>query len=237
MILNEKGFAHILIIGVITGLFVTGTGTMVLSNSSKPGDILYSIDRGAERLQLALAFTDGGKKEAHAKLAIERLEELEALYTEDELDTVGINDAIKNFEDHKAKLADLSDDDGTVDERETELEHKVVDKASAIDKAAEVVQKSLEDQREALKKQYEQALKDGDTALAAKLKAEIDGFEVLLKQNEQQREDAKQAAEKQDEADKEAAEDEKKLAEEQAEAARKAEEERLEAEKKAAETN
>lgn len=223
---NDKGFAHILIIGIITGLFVTSTGVIVLSNSSKPGDILYSIDRGAERIRLALALTSGSKKELHAKLAVERLEELKALYAEDKVDISGINDALLNYEDHKAKLADLSDDDGTVDNNETELDRKVVDKKSTIDKVAEVEQKSLENQREALKKQYEQALKDGDTALATKLKAEIDGFEALLKQNEQQREDAKQATEEQDKADQEAAE-----------AAKKAEEERNEAEKEAAETH
>lgn len=222
---DEKGFALIIAIGVISGLFVAGTGTAVASNSSKPGDALYSIDRSAENLQLALAFTDGNKKEAYASLAQERLDEIKALYADDTLDSSSINDALSDFEEHKTRLADLSDDDGTVDEHEKELANSLESKKTGIDKKAESQQKSLENQREGLKKQYEQAVKNGDTALAATLKAKIDGFETLLKQNEQQREDNKQVVEKEEETQKQ-----------QAESDKKAEELRLEAEKKAAET-
>ena len=93
-------------------------GAVVAANPSKPGDALYSIDRGAETVQLAFALTDGSKKNVHATLATERLSELQALYAEDELDTDGIANARQNYEEHHAELADLIDDDGVLDEEE-----------------------------------------------------------------------------------------------------------------------
>ncbi len=223
-LIKEQGFASVIIIGAIVTTFVAGTGTVVASNSSKPGDSLYSIDRGAERVQLAFALTEGSKKDLHATLASERLVELEALLAEDELDESGISDARSNFEDHRAKLADLSDNDGNIDEHELELELEIEDKKSSIDKIAETEQKSLETQREDLKKQYEQALKDGDTAKAATLMAQIESFEGQLKAVEVQRELQKQETEEQSESEKKEAEQEKKAAEEQAEAEKKEEE-------------
>ncbi|GEM_PF-3868124 len=217
-------FSPLFIIGIIAGLLVISAGITVAANSSKPGDTLYGIDRGAEKLQLALAFTDDDKKETHAVLAVERLDELEDLYTEGQLNASGISDALSNFEEHETQLAELSGSDGTFDGREEELTQSVELKKSYIDNLAEDQQKSLESQREALKKQYEQLLKNGDTAKAAAIRLQIDSFESLLKDNEEQREAQKQELEEQSEAAKKAEELQKKEAEEQSEAEKKAQE-------------
>lgn len=235
MKVNEQGVAHLILIGVIASLFVSGSGVVVASNGSKPGDALYSIDRATENVQLALSVTEGMKTTTHIAIAEERLLEVKALLAEKEVDAAGIDVALSNFEEHKARVGELLGDDGGVDAQEQELENKLDDKKSEIDKLFEGQQKSLESQREALKKQYEQALKDGDTAKAAALKAQIDGFENLLKEAEEAREAQKQEVEEQSEAEKQAAETEKKAAEEQSEAAKKAEEAQREAEKQAAE--
>lgn len=232
---NENGITSIIVLGALAGVFITSTGVVVASNSSKPGDALYSIDRKAESLQLALAVTDSLKKDAHKTFAEERLQEVQAMLTEKDIDAPGIANALNNFEEHKAKIADLSDDDGNLDDQEKKLTSGLDDKKSSIDKLFEGQQKSLENQREALKKQYEQALKNGDTVKAAALKAQIDSFEEVLKAAEQKREIQKQDVEEQSEAVKEAEEAEKKAAEEMSEAEKKALEQQREAEKKALE--
>jgi len=232
---NEQGIAHLVLIGVIAGLFVTGSGVVVASNGSKPGDVLYSIDRASEAVQLAISVTDGQKTSTHIAIAEERLLEIKALLTEKDIDAAGIDVALSNFEEHKSRVSELLGDDGGLDAQEQELENKLDDKKSEIDKLFEGQQKALESQRETLKKQYEQALKDGDTAKAATLKTQIDGFENILKEAEQAREAQKQETEETTEAEKQAAETEQKAAEEQSEAAKKAEEAQREAEKQAAE--
>ena len=220
--LNEQGIAHLLIIAVIGGLFVTGTGVTVAANSSKPGDALYSIDRKAETVQLALAPTSGLKLGIRKSIAEERLLEIKELLEEKEVDTDGIENALSNFNEQESKIKEYHSSDGDLDDDEKAEEQDLEEKKSEIDKVFEGQQKSLESQRELLKKQYEQALKSGDTETAKTLKTQIDGYENLLKQNETQREDQKQAEEEQSEADKKAAEAEKKAAEEQAEADKKA---------------
>lgn len=196
---NEQGIAPLIVIAAIAGTLVVGTGTVVASNTSKPGDVLYSIDRGAEIAQLSLALTDGRKKELHATFATERLTELQALYAEEELDTEGVADAQDNYEEHHDKLVDLFDKDGTLDDHERKLEKGIEQRKTEVDKAAETEQKLLESERETLKKQYEQALKDGDTAKATALKVQIGGYEQKLKTVETERELQKQETEKQQE--------------------------------------
>lgn len=222
MNLNENGITSLLVLGALAAAFVTSSGVVVASNSSKPGDALYGIDRKAESLQLTLALTDGLKKEAHKTIAEERLKEIQALLTEKDVDAPGIANALSNFEEHKIKISELSDDDGKIDEQEKELVKSLEAKKTSIDKSFEGQQKNLESKREALKKQYELALKAGDTAKAAAIKAQIDGFETLLKDAEQQREAQKQDVEGQSEAVKQSEEADKKALEQQREAEKKA---------------
>ncbi len=248
---NQQGFAHLLIIGLV-GLFIGGAGTTVAANSSKPGDVLYSVDRASERVSLALALTDGIKESNHRSRAKERLTELQQLFAESEVDAEGVSDALNNFEDHKSKLASLVDDSSS--DTAKEIDDEFEDHESKIDKLFEKSQSNLEDRREKLKKDYETAKAKGDTSEAARLLAEINGIEGLLKTLESERETSKQELEAKEteieshqseevkkqeeqerETEKKAAEVDKKAAEEKAEAEKKAAEEQAEAEKKAAE--
>ncbi len=201
---NEQGFAPILMIGIITAVLVGGTGTVIVSNGSKPGDVLYGLDRAAESVQLALSFTDDGKKEVHTAVALERLEELKALYADSKSKADDIAEAHDNYEEHKAVLAELSDDDGAVDKHEQELKNRLKLNKTDLDDVARIEQKTLETERETAKKQYEAAVKSGDTQGAAKLNTQISSYEDKLNIVEQQREvekeqgeDAGQQAEKQ----------------------------------------
>ena len=117
---NEQGFAPILIIGIVTAVLAGGTGTVIFSDSSKPGDPLYGLDRATENVQVALSLTDNSKKEVHAAIALERLGELKALYAESQPDADSIAEAHDDYEEHKAILSEMSDDDGSLDEREQE---------------------------------------------------------------------------------------------------------------------
>ncbi len=235
MKLNQNGIASLIIIGIIGGLFVTGTGVTVAANGSKPGDALYSVDRAAENVQLALALTNGLKVQARRAIAEERLLEIKNMLAEKDVDAAGIANALSNFEEHKSRIDDELGNDGNLDAKDKEIENELKDKKSEIDKLFEGHQKLAENQRESLKKQYEQALKDRDTAKATTLKAQIDGFEALLKDAENAREAQKQEVEKVQETQKQETETIKKQAEEQSEATKNAIEAALEAEKQAAE--
>lgn len=214
MKLNEQGFVPIVIIGIVTILLVTtGTGVAAFANTSKPGDALYNIDLGVEDLQLALAFTDGLKKEVNKNIAEERLLELQALFAEKELNAPGIANALSSFDQHKTKLGDLLNSDGKVDEQEQKLEDSLDSKKAEIDRLSEEEQGSVESRRETLKQEYEQAKEKGDTTRATELQVQVKSFEGILQSNEDRREEQKQKVESQSEATKNAEEAQKQEAE------------------------
>lgn len=216
MKLNEQGFVPIVIIGIVTILLVTaGTGVAAFANTSKPGDALYNIDLGVEDLQLALAFTDGLKKEVNKNIAEERLLELQALFAEKELNAPGIANALSSFDQHKTKLGDLLNSDGKVDEQEQKLEDSLDSKKAEIDRLSEEEQGSVESRRETLKQEYEQAKEKGDTTRATELQVQVKSFEGILQSNEDRREEQKQKVESQSEATKNAEEAQKQEAEPQ----------------------
>jgi len=191
----SKGFIPLIIVGAATVTLASGVGLVYASNGSKPGDVLYSIDRGAENIQLALAFTNNGQKDLRAALASERLTEIKALYDAKDTDEAHIIDAQTNYNEHHTELVRLSDEDGILDSHEEGLENSLELEKSNIDKLAEGNQSKLEAQREDLSKQYEQALKDGDTAKASTLTEQINSSEQQLKVIEAQRETEKNRVE------------------------------------------
>lgn len=214
MKLNEQGFVPIVIIGIVTILLVTtGTGVAAFADTSKPGDALYNIDLGVEDLQLALAFTDGLKKEVNKNIAEERLLELQELFAEKELNAPGISNALSSFDQHKTKLGDLLDSDGKVDKQEQKLEDSLDSKKAEIDRLSEEEQGSVESRRETLKQEYEQAKEKGDTTRATELQVQVKSFEGILQSNEDRREEQKQKVESQSEATKNAEEAQKQEAE------------------------
>lgn len=237
---NESGIAHILLIGGMV-LFTGGAGVVVASDSSKPGDVLYSIDRTAENVRLPFAITDGLKESMHRSLAEERLRELEALFAEEDIDAAGIANALNNFTEHKAVIAELIGDDDPNHAKEVDDEFEAHE--SKIDDLFESRQEAIEMNRERLKQEYEAALKNGDTAKAEELKQQINSFEATLRNLEDERESNKQKLEDheediedhQEEAVRHQEEAEREAAKKQEERARESEEKRREAAEKAAE--
>lgn len=196
------------IIGIAVAALTLGSGTAFAANGSKPGDLLYGVDRATESVQLALSFTTEMKQQVHKSIAEERLLEIEQLLNEKNVDAPGISNALESFEANKSRVDELIDDDGKIDDNEQKIKDELDTKKSDIDDMFEAQQKDLENQREDLKKQYEAALEAKDSGLASSLKSKIDGFEKTLKESEESREAAKQAEEKQSEAAKQESESE-----------------------------
>ena len=75
---NESGFLPVLLIA-IGAVLVGGTATGVAANSARPGDMLYPVDQALESVQSTLTFGTEGKANMHARMAQERLGELNSL--------------------------------------------------------------------------------------------------------------------------------------------------------------
>ncbi|MDX1765551.1 MAG: DUF5667 domain-containing protein [Candidatus Saccharimonadales bacterium] len=92
---NQSGFAHLLLIAAAV-FVVGGTGTAVASNSARPGDLLYGLDRGMENIRGALTFGEEAKAHYYAKQSQERKGEINSLLngnaSEDRLDQ-----AVRNY--------------------------------------------------------------------------------------------------------------------------------------------
>lgn len=184
---------------IVVGLVVVGGGTAAAANSSKPGDLLYSVDTATEKIQLALSLSDQMDQKLHQHNAQERLSELQQLFKEKEVDAKGISVALANFEEHKKAATELSKNNDDATEVETELEGF----QSSIDKLFEAEQKGLETARENLKTQADQAEAAGNTELAARLRAQADVLDAHLKEIEAKRETRKQEQQKFSEIDSE----------------------------------
>lgn len=80
---NRQGFVHLLLISALAVVVLGGAVTVVASDNAKPGDVLYSVDRGAERAREMLTFSDEAKIDLKLEHADERLGELEELQEEE----------------------------------------------------------------------------------------------------------------------------------------------------------
>jgi hypothetical protein len=178
-------------IGII-GVVLLGGGTALASNASKPGDFLYSVDLWTEDVQLAFSLSDDMKQGVYVGIAQERLVEIQQLFAQDEVNAPGIAIALANFEEKKHAATDLANND----DEKTELEDEFEAFESTIDGLFESQQKTLEDARESLEKQAEAAEKDGNTELAALLRAQARALDSQLNVLEAKREASKQEQEK-----------------------------------------
>ncbi|MFC1950694.1 DUF5667 domain-containing protein [Chloroflexota bacterium] len=68
-----------IIVAVILIISAAGTGTAFASQSSLPGDALYSVKLGTEQLQRIITFDDADEVELELKFASTRLDELERI--------------------------------------------------------------------------------------------------------------------------------------------------------------
>jgi len=64
-------------VAVILVISTAGTGTAYASQSSLPGDTLYSVKLGTEQIQRIITFDDAAEVELELKFASTRLDELE----------------------------------------------------------------------------------------------------------------------------------------------------------------
>ena len=95
---SRDGFAHILLIAA--GVFlVGGAGTGLASNSARPGDLLYGMDRSMEGLRHAFTFGDEAEAKLHAEQAQERLGELKSLINGN-APSERLDQAARNYGDH-----------------------------------------------------------------------------------------------------------------------------------------
>lgn len=179
---------------LIGGILVVAacSGTVAAANSSKPGDLLYGVDIAAEKVRLALSFTNGMKIAAHRSMAQERLQELQDLFKAKHIDASGIAVALSAFEQQKQAATSLSK--GTADA--TNIKDELASYQSEIDKLFEKQQVALEQQRESLKQQAEAADKASNTSLAAQLRTQAGTLDSQLKTLEVKRETSKQEQEK-----------------------------------------
>lgn len=235
----SKKMAIIVAAGVI---LLPGGGTVFAAQSSKPGDTLYGVKRASESVRLALALTSGMKQSAQLSIAQNRLSEVQALLSDPTPDAQLINTTLSDFEAQNQDLAKTIATGATA-AKILEIEEKYTSTKSQIDKQFASQQSAIENNRESLKQQYEEALKAGDSAKAQSLLAQINGIEAQLKGLETAREAAKQKIDTAtSHIDSSVSEDvqkqveaQKQAAEKAAEAAKQAAEQAAEAQKKAAE--
>lgn len=233
---NWKTPVGLTAIGILS-VVLLGGGTAFASNASKPGDFLYSVDLWTEDVQLALSLSDDMKQGVYVGIAQERLAEIQELFAQKEVNAPGIATALANFEEKKHAATDLADND----DEKTELENEFKTFESTIDDLFESQQKALEDARESLKKQAEAAEKDGNTELAALLRAQARALDSQLNVLEAKREASKQEQEKyhdtveagDDDATSEDAKDANEAEEKQQEALKESVEKELEAQQEA----
>jgi len=81
--LSFKGVAMPFLPILFAILLAGGVGTAALADNAKPGDSLYGVDQWLERVQQRLTTKAEAKAELYAKLADERLQELEDLRNTD----------------------------------------------------------------------------------------------------------------------------------------------------------
>ncbi len=89
------------VIGV-TLLILVGTGVAYASDGSRPGDILYPIDKASESIQRALITDATNKTEFELDVMDERVKELNELSTES--DDESIKEAISEVDDQQVRL-------------------------------------------------------------------------------------------------------------------------------------
>jgi len=92
---QRRGFAlrwrwrwAITVAAVVLLLFVAGGSTVAASNDSLPGDLLYPVKTGVERVRLWFETTDTGKAKLHAQFANRRIEEIIRIIEKDKPDKV-----------------------------------------------------------------------------------------------------------------------------------------------------
>ncbi len=91
---------------IIVLLLLAAIGLPVISDSAKPGDLLFPVDLTVEKVQDALSFNDGDKAKLKAAHVKERLHELKELSKSGKVK--GIGTAISNIEQNAKEAVDAA---------------------------------------------------------------------------------------------------------------------------------
>jgi len=94
---NKSGFVEVAILALVVAVMAGGGVTAVASDSARPGDKLYGVDRAVEQVRLAISRSDEGDASLKADMALERLEELQSLADSD-APTERLDDARETYE-------------------------------------------------------------------------------------------------------------------------------------------
>lgn len=101
-LMNQKGFAPLIALGVAGVVFAGGTGAVVASGNDVPGNVLYPVKQATESVKVAAAFGDESKARAHLDIADTKLNEVEQLVA-DQAPADKIDDALSQMEEARQK--------------------------------------------------------------------------------------------------------------------------------------
>lgn len=165
---HKDGFAHLVLIAALAVVMLGGAVTVVASDAAKPGDTLYSVDRSAENVREALAFSDEAKVDFKLEQADERLEELETLQEEgasDELVESASNTYGETISEAAAAVAAAAQSGEGFDEAHANL----VAEATGIhlDVLANVLEQAPEQAKASIEKAIENSEKGAERSLEA----------------------------------------------------------------------
>ncbi|KKR05725.1 MAG: hypothetical protein UT34_C0002G0232 [candidate division WS6 bacterium GW2011_GWF2_39_15] len=171
----------------LVALLLLGTGVTYASDGAKPGDLLYSVDRLSENVQLALTLDDSTNAELEMKFLEERVEELE------------------EFENEMEDSAEDKDADGSVDGLNQAIEN-VAKQEVRLRSRYEELKQAFENGEITQEKWME--IEEKYTELLGKKEDKLDQLQELDSELEEKMEERKQEAEK-EQAEEEAEEQEK----------------------------
>lgn len=229
---SQAGIAPLVIILIVAGgLLTAGTGTVVVADSAKPGDVLYGIDTAVENLRLTLTANPESEVELRTKIAAERVAEVEAILTERGVDAPGLEVALANLTQQRQAIADLVAAHAELKAKAKAIEDTIEQQERELEAVFEAARVPLKARKEQLKAQLEAAIAKGDVVLAQQLaqqlaavKAQLDALEAQEEAAEEQLEVQEELMEAQFEAEEEALEQQEEALEEQEEALKEKEE-------------
>lgn len=132
-------------------VLLAGAGTAVASNSAKPGDWLWGVDRAVEQVQLKLTTSSTARAELLAKQAVERAQEAADLEEE-----TGDTPATEQAKEHTDRALEQARE--TIDTVQAKMEEK------GNDQAAETLQR-VEDKLQELKTRHDARFENDETPI------------------------------------------------------------------------
>lgn len=104
---NQNGIIPIALI-VVGAVLVGGTATGLASNSARPGDLLYPMDQALEGVQSTLTFGDEAQAKMYAKLAQERMGEVNSLVNGN-ASADNLDQAVRNYSEDAGKAVEKAE--------------------------------------------------------------------------------------------------------------------------------